>query len=138
MHEIVDVMELAVPALAGTIDAKGGVLVAALRQVLDPVAEGLGLAPCRHDMFAAKVLSWENRDRRIAVSVHAGRAESNNEVLLAVLGAAAHFDVDWLVAVLPSRYKQGHTFEKVVAQLGALSRAGGVRMDLVGVTLVGF
>lgn len=135
---VVDAVALTQPELARTVDSKGGITVEALRGVLEPVVEQVGFDECSHATFSAKELLWEHAGLRVAISVQAGRAETNNGALMAVLAAAAQPSVDWLVVVLPDRYKGGSTFGKVRDRVRALKDATGVRLDLAGVTLIGF
>lgn len=124
--------------LARTASPDGGVRAGELREVLNPVVGELGFQPSSGDSFSRRSLSWVAPQHRTAISVHGGRAFTNNEVLLAALGAAAHPEVDWLIAVLPDRYKEGPTFRNVEDQLEQLAQADGIDLGLIGVTLVAF
>lgn len=46
--------------------------------------------------------------------------------------------VHWLALVLPERYKNGPTYANVLKQIRGLQGADGIRLDLVGVTIIGF
>jgi hypothetical protein len=76
-------------------------------------------------------------DERIAVTVQAGRAWTNNEALLAVLAAAGQPAVDWLVLPVPMIYKGSAQYPQIVQQLQALATADGVGLDLKGLVVLG-
>jgi len=71
-----------------------------------------------------------------ALSIQAGRAATNNGGLLATLAAASCEDVDWLVLLVPERYKNSATGAAVEKHLRDLAVAHGVRLDLQAVVLV--
>lgn len=137
VQEVADAVSMMSGDLLQTV-VDGSVRVDPLREVLRPVLVKYGFTPDMDSQFAVKSLSWVARTSRIAVSVHGGRAHTNNEVLLALLAASAQRGVDWLIAVLPERYKNGPTFDNVQGQVEELSDAPGIDLDLIGVTLVAF
>jgi hypothetical protein len=112
--------------------------VAAICDVLQPVTDRLGFTTGAPSTFVPAAIHAVSLDRRVALGVHGGRALTNNGAFVSVLAAAAHPDVDWLVIVLPQRYKGSATLTGVLTQLGELRQASGIRLDLVGVTLIGF
>ncbi|MFC8734338.1 hypothetical protein ACFT5B_17940 [Luteimicrobium sp. NPDC057192] len=138
VRDVVHTISLQVNALSATVDASGGIGTKDLFDVLQPTMDRLGFRSTAASTFAPSALRVVATERRVALAVHGGRAHTNNAALESVLAAAAHRDVDWLVIVLPERYKSNATFTKVSAQLNALRTASGIRLDLVGVTLVGF
>jgi hypothetical protein len=138
LQAVIDSVILETGALAKTVTPDGGVKVIKLRDVLRGVAMRHGLVHPTGDTFAAGELAWENRELALAVAIQAGRAATNNGGLVSVLAAAARPDVDWLILVLPERYKRGPTYGDVLKQVSALSGADGIDLDLVGVTLIGF
>ena len=91
-----------------------------------------------HGSFEVGSLSSVLSGRKVGISVHGGRAFTNNEALVAVLAAADHADIDWLIEVMPDRYKGGPTFDKVRGQLEQLQSARGIDLHLIGVTIIGF
>jgi hypothetical protein len=135
---VIDSVVLEMGGLAKTVTPAGGVKVSKLRDVLRAVAAMHGLVHPFGDTFAAGELAWESREKALAVAIQAGRAATNNGGLVSVLAAAARPDVDWLILVLPERYKRGSTYGIVLKQIGALSGADGIDLDLAGVTLIGF
>lgn len=135
---VIDSVILETGALAKTVTPAGGVNVSKLRDVLRAVAAKHGLVHPSGDTFAVGEIAWENRDKALAVAIQAGRAANNNGGLVSVLAAAARPDVDWLILVLPERYKRGTTYGNVLKRIGALSGAEGIDLDLVGATLIGF
>ncbi|GAA4847134.1 hypothetical protein GCM10023221_27310 [Luteimicrobium xylanilyticum] len=135
---VVDAITLEHKAMSATVGADGGVQVAAVYDVLRPVMDRLEFATSTQSTFTPSALRGLAPERHVALSVHGGRAHTNNEVLLSVLAAAAHPGVDWLVSVVPERYKNGPTLTRVHDQLRELRDASGIDLDLVGVTLVGF
>jgi hypothetical protein len=88
--------------------------------------------------FAAHELDFVLPAERLAVSVQAGRAWTNNGALLAVLAAAAESGVEWLLALVPFTYKTGAQFPPVVDQLRALAGSSGVDLDLRGIAVVAY
>lgn len=138
VQEVIDSVTLETGALSKTVTPAGGVNVSKLRDVLSATAARHGLHLGSGDTFAVNELAWESRDRALAVAVQAGRAATNNGGLVSLLAAAARPQVDWLILVLPERYKGATTYGVVLRQLRALSRADGIDLDLVGVTLIGF
>lgn len=63
---------------------------------------------------------------------------TNNGALLAVLAAASSSDIDWLILLVPDRYKGSATYDSVLSQLRDLEVASGIRLDLQGVLAVGY
>lgn len=88
--------------------------------------------------FSSHLLDAVSGADRSAVSVQAGRAHTNNEALLGVLAAASHPLVDWLILVVPERYKNSGAYVGVTAQLDALASSPGIGLDLCGIAVVAF
>lgn len=138
LQSVIDAVTHQTGALAATVTAAGGVQVSKLRDALRAVASSHALVHPSGDTFAVGELAWESRAAGLAVAIQAGRAAANNGGLISVLAAAARPDVDWLILVLPERYKGATCYGAVLKQIGAVSGARGIDLDLAGVTLIGF
>ncbi|MGN7246796.1 hypothetical protein ACTHQ1_03585 [Janibacter anophelis] len=68
--------------------------------------------------------------RGVAITVHAGRAYTNNEVMWRLLQLAGEPRVRALIAVAPHVYKKGSCAPKVEQQLLEISRNPGLAIDL--------
>lgn len=138
IEEVVDAIAVESCTLAKTVGPAGGVQVGRLREVLDPMAARFGLTTPKGDTFAVGEIAWEDTGRALAIAIQAGRAANNNGALVSVLAAAARKRIDWLILVLPERYKNASSYAHVLKQFEGIQRSAGIDLDLVGVTLVGF
>lgn len=126
------------PALARVTGADGGLKRLDLIATLAPVARAHGLALPMGESFALPELDLISVDHRVAISAQAGRARTNNGALRAVLAAAAHPGVSWLILLVPDRYKAGPTAMPIREDLRRLADAPGVALDLRAVHLSSF
>jgi len=128
----------AVPALARVAGSDDGLKRLDLIAALAPVARVNGLSVTTGGSFAASELDLLSADHRIALSVQAGRARTNNGALRAVLAAGAYPEVSWLILLVPERYKGGLTAKPILEDLRLLATTPGVRLDLDAVLLAAF
>jgi hypothetical protein len=126
------------PSMAATEDSSGGLRRPLLVDALAPAVAAYNLRPPRGRTFAASEIDLVSRELRLAVSVQAGRARTNNGALMAVLAAAAMPDVDWMILVAPAKYKGSATAEPIRRELATLAASDGVTLSLGGVALLGF
>ena len=136
VREVVEDLERLQPRLAATMKPEGGYERVRLDSVIRPMILGFGFEPGSAATIAPKELDYTALDRWTALSIQAGRAATNNGALLAVLAAASTRDVDWLVVLVPARYKGGNTYEQVMDQLRDLEASPGVRLELEGAVVI--
>lgn len=106
--------------------------------VLKAVADRRRRAGLTDVVDAKSPLDALDRDRRIGLRVEAGRAHTNNDALLAVLGAAVNADVDVLVLVVPAVYKGSVTVDRVAERVHWLLHSPGIDLALTGVALTAY
>ncbi len=121
-----------------TFTETGGINRQEVSRVVEPTLREAGFVPGSHALLSSKEIDYVSPDLLAAVSIQAGRAMSNNGALLAVLAAASSPDTDWLVLLVPERYKASATYDSVVSQLKELEVAPGIRLDLQGALLVAY
>lgn len=134
---VVDI-ELRLPDMAATVGPSGGLKRDDLLRTIAPVARAYGLGVPEQRTFAGSEIDLLSTSARAAVSVQAGRAKTNNGGLLAVLAAAAMPTVDWLILIVPERYKGSTTAPPVRHDVHALARSGGIELDLSGVVILSY
>lgn len=117
----------------------GGLRRLDLLATVGDVAKNLDLQLSDAATYGAAEIDLVGHRQRVAVSVQAGRAWTNNGALVAVLGAACFPGIDWLVAAVPERYKGTVTARRIQRDISALAAsANGVRLDLKGVLILSF
>lgn len=121
-------------ALRRTVTPNGGIHRGELLKVL----EGLPVLTSRPTggTFAPDQLAFTAENGRVSFSAHGGRAHTNNEVVIAVLAAAASPSVRTHVALVPARYKNTHTAIRARDQLASLLDQPGVSLELDHVVLM--
>lgn len=129
-------LELRRRAVRETFSPEGGINRQAVGGVLDSTLRAAGFMAGSPATLSPKELDYTSVDLWTAVSIQAGRAMTNNGALLAVLAAASCPDVDWLILLVPERYKNSATYDAVLRQMKDLEVAAGIRLDLQGVLLV--
>lgn len=135
---VVEALERDSQALRATQGPDGGLKRPMLRQAVAESLGGLGCAHGSKSRFASEELDFLLADQRLAISVQAGRAWTNNGALLALLAAAADPEVDWLAVMVPFSYKTGTQYSRVARQMTDLVAAHGVDLDLAGVALIAY
>lgn len=139
VREVVNAVVDAVPTLADTITAQGGISRPLLKEAIGPTLTEYGLkSGSVSGSFGGWEIDYVSRSRALAVSVQTGRAAANNTALLALLAAAALPEVEWAILVLPHKYKGGNTFDAVANQLLALTTVRGISLSVQGAFIVGF
>lgn len=136
VRDVVDAIVDLQPDLGATLTPSGGITRALLDAVIHKSVRSLGFMRGSDATIAAKELDYTNPARWTAISIQAGRAMTNNGALLAVLAAASARDIDWLVLLVPDRYKGGATYAPVVRQMLELETSPGIRMELEGVVVI--
>lgn len=129
-------LELRRRAVRNTFSLDGGINRQAVGVVLDETLRAAGFLPGSPATLSPKELDYTSLELWSAVSIQAGRAMTNNGALLAVLAGASCPDVDWLILLVPERYKNSATHDAVLRQMKELEGASGIRLDLQGVLLV--
>ncbi|RYV50994.1 hypothetical protein [Pengzhenrongella frigida] len=139
VRDVVNAVVAGVPALADKVTPAGGVNRLLLREAIEPIlrANGLG-SGIPSGSFAEWEIDYVSLDRALAVSIQTGRAAANNSALLALLAASALPEVEWVLVVLPHRYKGANTFDAVANQFQSLTAAHGIDLSLQGAFIVGF
>jgi hypothetical protein len=117
---------------------KGGLRRDPLRAVLHGIVGDHARPPLAGTTFASDQIDFMLNEAPVGITIHAGRAWMNNEALLAVLGAACAPAVEWLILVVPQSYMGSAQHPHIVQQITALAAAGGVDLDLQGVSIVSF
>lgn len=136
---VVDTLEREAHTLRATEGSDGGLKRPQLREaVVQSMAGLVHRGSCSTSPFGKEELDFVLAGRKLAISVQAGRAWSNNGALLALLGAAADPGIQWLVIAVPFVYKTGAQYAPVAGQVTDLLAAGGVDLDLAGVALVAY
>jgi hypothetical protein len=74
----------------------------------------------------------------VAVRCEAGRANTNNDGVIAVLEASVDPLVRRLILVVPHQYKGTSTVDPVVRRIRWLMRSRGITLDLDGVAVVAY
>lgn len=134
--EVAKAVERAAPRLRAAEGETGGLSRARLIKAVVPSLAAFDLTDKEVDSFSGREIDLWSAASGIAVSVQTGRAYTNNGALLAVLAAASHRPVDWLVIAVPDAYKGGAQAEPVVIQVRHLLRTRGITLDLDGVAIV--
>jgi hypothetical protein len=117
---------------------KGGLKRDPLRAVLHGLVGDHARHPFPGTTFAYDQIDLMLNEAPVGITIQAGRAWMNNEALLAVLGAACAPAVEWLILVVPQSYMRSAQHCHIVQQISALAAAGGVDLDLQGVSIVAF
>jgi len=105
---------------------------------LAPVARAFHLEVPELTSYGGTEIDICHRTGRLAISVQTGRARTNNGALVAVLAAASAPDVDWLIALAPTRYKETPTAQPVRQNLRSLATAAGVDLELKGALVLDY
>lgn len=126
------------PSIRLTFSETGGIKRQDVSRVVELTLREAGFVPGSHALLSSKEIDYVSPDLWAAVSIQAGRAMTNNGALLAVLAAASSPDTDWLVLLVPERYKSSATHDSVLNQLKELEVAPGIRLDLQGAVLVAY
>lgn len=133
---LVNALEVRRSAIRATFTADGGINRRDVAQEIDPLLRAEGFRAGSDATLSPRELDYMADSQLAALSIQAGRAATNNGGLLATLAAASCEDVDWLVLLVPERYKNSATGDAVEKQLRDLAVAHGVRLDLQAVVLV--
>jgi len=134
--DAVAVIESAEAQVRATLTETGGIHRSTVASVLEPSLRRSGFRVGSDATFGSTEIDFSAPSLLAALSIQAGRAATNNGGLLATLAAASCEDVDWLVLLVPERYKNSATGDAVEKQLRNLAVAHGVRLDLQAVLLV--
>ena len=124
--------------IRSTFSEGGGITRRSVSDVVEPSLRSSSFIPGSHATLSPKEIDYVSVELGTAVSIQAGRAMTNNGALLAVLAAASSSDIDWLILLVPDRYKGSATYDSVLSQLRDLEVASGIRLDLQGVLAVGY
>lgn len=124
--------------LRATQSDKGGLKRDPLRVALHDLVGEHAHHPLTATTFASDQIDLMLNEAPVGITIHAGRAWMNNEALLAVLGAACAPAVEWLILVVPQSYMRSAQHPHIVQQITSLAAAGGVDLDLQGVSIVPF
>lgn len=126
------------PQLSAVAESDGGIRRDAIKHVLGLALHELGFSSGSLATFAAGELDYAHAGRRTVISVQGRRAKTNNGALVGVLAAASAPSVDWVILLVPDRYKGTRTFQPIAEQLDALAAADGILLNLRGCVLVGY
>jgi hypothetical protein len=136
--ELAEVLENLAPRMRLTQGETGGLTRARLVKAVGPALVRFDLTDKEVDSFNSREIDLWSAASGLAISLQTGRAHTNNGALVAVLAAAAHRSVDWLVLGVPEAYKGGAQAAPVSLQIGELLRTRGIALDLDGVALVAY
>lgn len=121
-----------------SVEVGGGLRRSHLFEALDGLPAIAGMSRVPRTSFGAADLQLVSESLRAAITLHGGRARTNNGVLRATLAAAAASDIDWLIAVAPERYKSGIQAEWIHGDLTDMAHSEGIRLDLAGVLVLSY
>lgn len=107
-------------------EADGGVKTAVVREAITPGLERLGFS-------RTSTPGIYMDDEGTAVTIHGGRAHTNNEAVWRVIQLAGDPNVRSVVTAVPRVYKGGSCAPKVAEQIHELAANNGVGLDLVWV-----
>lgn len=133
---VVDALETRRGSIRATFTADGGINRRDVAREIDPLLRTQGFRAGSDATLSPREIDYMASSLLAALSIQAGRAATNNGGLLATLAAASCEDVDWLVLLVPERYKNSATGAAVEKHLRDLAVAHGVRLDLQAVVLV--
>lgn len=136
--ELADAIEKDASRLRTTQSDTGGLNRARLRKAILPSLVACDLTDKDVDSFTGREIDLWSAASGLAVSLQTGRAYTNNGALLAVLAAAAHRPIDWVVITVPEAYKGGAQANPVCIQLGGLVKARGIALDLDGIAVISY
>lgn len=104
-------------------ETDGGVRTAAIRDAVAPGLERLGFS-------SSGIAGIFVDDGGTAVTVHGGRAYTNNEAVWRIIQLAGDSNVHAVVTAVPLVYKRGSCAPKVAEQIQELAANKGVELDL--------
>lgn len=103
-----------------------------------PASGELRVSAATHDGVESVAIDALHAASGVGVTVHVGRAWTNNEALVGVLRMAAANDVRIAAVIVPDRYKGSSAAPNVHDFLLTMSRWKGVHLDLDLIAVISY